>query len=203
MIGLDIRSDARQVRSVLAGYQRGADIVLQRTLNRVMNPSVKTAASREISRELGIPRAAATRSLNLRRANIKSLSTDLGAALQRIPLIKFQARQTRAGVTYKIGKTPRRLLPRAFINVGPKVGRTVLKRARRDHVMNSSYSQLIDKGTSDQLVGRDPSFIKYGPSPAAIFVKEAVQKALDVVARDRWRNELSAQIKFFLSQQRV
>ena len=196
MIGLDIRSDARQVRSVLAGYQRGADIVLQRTLNRVMNPSVKTAASREISRELGIPRAAATRSLNLRRAVIKSLSTDLGADMRRIPLINFKAKQTRKGVTYKIGKNPRALLPSGFINpvLQPARGRSfgvfnmaVLKRA------------LDDDG--EGLVPRNPVFIKYGPSPAAVFVRDTVLKLLSTTARDRWTREIAAQIKYFLSQQ--
>ena len=209
MISVDMRDDAREIRRVLAGYQRGADRVLLRTLNRVM-PSVKTRAARELAADLGIPVSAATQALVIRRAVAGNLVADLKADTKRIPLIKFQARQTRAGVTYKIGKTPRRLLPRAFINVGPKVGRTVLKRARATDQFNVKvketgrrrYVKFI-RGTGEELVGRYPTLIKYGPSPAAIFVKEAVQKALDVVARDRWRNELNAQIKFFLSQMRV
>ena len=196
MIGLDLRSDARLVRSVLAGYQRGADIVLQRTLNRVMDPSVKTAASREISRELGIPRAAATRSLNLRRANIKSLSTDLGAALQRIPLINFNAKQTPKGVTYKIGKNPRALLPSGFIN-------PVLQsaRGRSFGVFNMAVLKRARADSGEGLVPRDPVWIKYGPSPAAVFVRDTVLKLLGTTARERWTREIAAQIKFFLSQQ--
>ena len=199
MISVDMRDDAREVRRVLAGYQRGADLVLLRTLNRVLT-TVNSRAAGEIARELGIPVGVAKRALNIRRAVAGNLVADLKADTKRIPLIHFKAIQILTGVTYKIGKTPRRLLPRAFINVGPKVGRTVLKRARADHEMG--VSQLIDKGISDQLVGRNPSFIKYGASPAAIFVKETVQKLLDTTARERWVDQLTAQIKFFLSQQR-
>lgn len=187
MIRVDIRNDAREVRRVLAGYQRGPERVLLRTLNRVM-PSVKSRAAGEIARELGIPRGAAAKALNVRRAVARNLSTDVGADTKRIPLIQFKARQTQAGVTYQIGKSPRKLLPRAFINVGPKVGRTVLKRDRAGNDV-------------DDLVPRYPVFIKYGPSPAAVFVQDLVQKLLDTTARERWVRELTAQIKFFLSKQ--
>lgn len=184
MIRVDIRHDARDVRRVLAGYGRGADRVLLRTLNRVM-PSVKSRAAGEIARELGVPRGVAAKALNIRRAVARNLKTDMGADTKRIPLIAFKARQTLPGVSYQIGKNPRRLLPRAFINVGRKVGRTVLKRA----------------GEGDNLVPRDPAFIKYGPSPAAVFIRDTVQKVLDTTARERWVRELNAQIKFFLSRQ--
>ena len=196
MIGLDIRGDAREVRRVLAGYQRGADIVLQRTLNRVMDPSIKTAASREISRELGIPRAAANKSLNLRRAVVKSLSTDLGASVRRIPLINFKAKETPKGVTYKIGKNPRKLLKSGFIN---PVRQAV--RGQSFAVFNQQVLKRARAGAGDQLVPRDPVFIKYGPSPAAVFVRDTVLKLLSTTARDRWTLEIAAQLKYFLSQQ--
>ena len=112
MIRVDIRHDAREVRRVLAGYQRGADRVLLRTLNRVM-PSVKSRAAGEIARELGVPRSVAAKALNIRRAVARNLKTDMGADTKRIPLIAFKARQTLPGVSYQIGKNPRRLLPRA------------------------------------------------------------------------------------------
>ena len=184
MIDVDIRNDAREVRRVLAGYGRGTDRVLLRTLNRVM-PSVKSRAAGEIARELGVPRSVANKALNIRRATARNLRTDMGADTKRIPLINFKARQPPPGVTYQIGNNPRRLLPRAFINVGRKVGRTVLKRA----------------GQGDNLVPRDPALIKYGPSPAGVFIRETVQKLLDTTARERWVRELTAQIKFFLSKQ--
>ena len=195
MIGLDIRGDPREVRRVLAGYQGGADRVLLRTLNRVM-PSVKTQASREISRELGIPRAAANKSLNLRRAVVKSLSTDLGADVRRIPLINFKAKQTSKGVTYKIGKNPRKLLPSGFIN-------PVLQsaRGRSFGVFNVAVLKRARADDGDGLVPRNPVFIKYGPSPAAVFVRDTVLKLLSTTARDRWTREIAAQLKFFLSQQ--
>lgn len=188
MIRVDIRNDARDVRRVLAGYQRGADRVLLRTLNRVM-PSVKSRAAGEIARELGVPRGVAAKALNIRRAVARNLKTDMGADTKRIPLIQYKARQTQKGVTYQIGKNPRRLLPSGFINIGPRVGRTVLKRARDED------------GAGDKLVPRDPAFIKYGPSPAGAFIRDALQRALDTTARDRWVRELNAQIKFFLSRQ--
>ena len=195
MIGLDIRGDAREVRRVLAGYQRGADQVLLRTLNRVM-PSVKTRAAGEIARELGIPRAAANRALNVRRAVARNLRSDMGADTKRIPLIQFKARQTRAGVTYKIGKNPRKLLKSGFIN-------PVLQsaRGRSFGIFNLAVLKRARAGAGDGLVPRDPVFIKYGPSPAAVFVRDTVLKLLSTTARDRWTREIAAQLKFFLNQQ--
>ena len=108
----------------------------------------------------------------------------------------FRSKQTRKGVTYKIGKNPRKLLKSGFINpvLQPARGRSfgvfnmaVLKRA------------LDDDG--EGLVPRNPVFIKYGPSPAAVFVRDTVLKLLSTTARDRWTREIAAQIKYFLSQQ--
>ena len=198
MIAVDIRNDATDVRRVLAGYQRGADRVLLRTLNRVI-PSVRARAARDVAAELGISQSVARRALNIRNATLGRLTADLGADTKRIPLIAFKARQTRAGVTYQIGKAGRKLLPRAFINVGPKAGRAVLKRVRGDDAIGPGNA--FSRGVGEHLVGRYPIFMKYGPSPAGIFIKDWVQKGLDETARERWRIELSAQIKFFLSKQ--
>ncbi len=205
MITVSVQNDATQVRRVLAGYARGADRVLLRTLNRVM-PSVKSAAASAVAKELGVPVRVANRALKIRAASLGKLTTDLAAETKRIPLLAFTARQTAAGVSYKIGSAPRELLPRAFINVGPSAGRVVLKRARKTDQFNVKVPGQrrrikFIRGTGDELVGRDPALMKYGPSPAVVFVKEAMQKALDTTARDRWVSELNDQIKYFLSQQ--
>ena len=184
LISADVRHDVQAIRSVLAGYQRGADVVLVRTLNRVM-PSVKSKAAGELAAQLGIKRSVAAKALFTSSAFIGRLTTDMGASTKRIPLIQFNARQTGAGVTYKIGQAPRKLLPRAFINDARGFGPSVLRRAQ----------------VGDRLVPRYPIFVKYGPSPAAKFIQDTFMRLLDTTARERWTRELSAQLKFFLSQQ--
>lgn len=184
LLSVDVRHDAQAIRRVLAGYQRGADVVLVRTLNRVM-PSVKSEAATALAKQLGVKRSVAAKALFTSRAFAGRLNTDMGASTKRIPLIQFAARQTRAGVTYKIGQGPRRLLPRAFIRDARGFGPSVLRRAQ----------------VGDRLVPRLPIFVKYGPSPAARFIQDTFMKLLDTTARERWTRELSSQLKFFLSKQ--
>ena len=93
-------------------------------------------------------------------------------------------------------KNPRRLLPRAFINVVRQSAR-----GRSFFVFNQAVLKRARSDSGEGLVPRNPVFIKYGPSPAGVFIKDAVQKALDTTARARWTRELAAQINFFLSKQ--
>lgn len=176
--------ETREAELRLRGYRGGLDRVLVRTLNRVM-PTATAQAARLASNELGVPVGVAKRALKVSKANVKRLYTDMGADRKRLPLIRFRARKVKKGVTYQIGQRPRALLPRAFINVGPKAGRTVLKRA---------------SDVGGDLVPRDPALLKRGPSIARVFLEDALQKVLAINARARWVRELAAQVKFFLGK---
>jgi hypothetical protein len=193
---VDLIHETREAEQRLRGYRGGLDRVLVRTLNRVM-PTATAQAARLVSVELAVPVGAAKRALKVNKANVRRLYTDMGADRKRLPLIRFRARQTRQGVTYQIGKRPRALLPRAFINVGPKAGRTVLKRAREDQV---TTGKVRAPGVAENLVPRDPALIKYGPSIARVFLEDALQKVLATTARARWVRELAAQVNFFLGK---
>lgn len=91
-------------------------------------------------------------------------------------------------------------MPHAYINTGSSSGRrNVFRRARADAQFNALQG-LLDAGVSDQLVGRYPTLIRYGPSVAGAMQMIAARKAMTLTARTRWDRELEAQLRHFLRQ---
>ena len=202
LITLDLRHERREVTERLRrlGQGDGVGLVLQRTINRVM-PSVRSAAAKAMVSELGAPPRFVRNSTKLRRATRRQLSAALQGDLKQIPLIAFAARQTQTGVTYQIGRQGRQAMPSAYINVGSSSGRrNVFRRARGD-AQFSVTDRVLDAGSSDQLVGRYPTLIRYGPSVARTLLLDAVQRVMSTTARARWDREIEAQLRFFLGKQ--
>lgn len=202
LITLDLRHERREATEHLRrlGQGDGVGLVLQRTLNRVM-PSVRSAAAKAVVSELGASPRFVRNATKLRRASRRQLSAALQGDLKQIPLIAFAARQTRKGVTYRIGRQGRQAMPHAYINTGSSSGRrNVFRRVRAD-AQFSVTDRLIDSGESDQLVGRYPTLIRYGPSVARTLLLDAVQRIMSTTARARWDREIEAQLRYFLDKQ--
>lgn len=201
VVGLDLRRERRQIGARLQrlGQPQGVAVVLQRTINRVL-PSVRSAAAKAVVADIGTPQRFVRQASRIRRANRRRLSGALQADLKRIPLIAFKARQTRAGVTYQIGRQGRQVLEHAYINVGSSSGRrNVFRRVRSDATFTPG-GRLLDAGASSGLVGRYPTLIKYGPSVAQVMLRDQVQQIMSTTARARWDREIEAQLRYYLSQ---
>jgi hypothetical protein len=82
----------------------------------------------------------------------------------RLPLIRFGARQTKQGVSFKVMKTgPRKVIKGAFINPGPSGEMAVFKRTTKDRL---------------------PITRKYGPSIPEMFIRRGAMKVInDVVTK--------------------
>ena len=198
---LDLRQERRQISDRLArlGRPEGVSLVLQRTINRVL-PSVRTAATKTVVAEIGAPPRFVRAATKIRRAQRRRLSGALQGDLKRIPLIAFAARKTKTGVSYQIGKQGRKTLEHGYINTGSSSGkRNVFRRVRTDDTFNVA-GQLLKSGTSSDLVGRYPTFIKYGPSVARVLLLDATQQIMSTTARARWDREIEAQLKFYLGK---
>lgn len=183
LVSFDLRADLAEVRRVLAGYEGGAEKVVARTINRVL-PSVRTAAARDIARNMRLPVGRVRDSIKIgRRAYVRSLSADIRASGKRIPLIAFRARPTLAGVTYDLGQG-RKLFPRAFI------------RTRTDTQQRAVLRRVSAGG--DKLVPDYPIREHYGPSIPRVFLSDALVQAMRTTARARWEREIQAQLRFFL-----
>lgn len=98
-------------------------------LNRVAMQA-RTQASRTIARRYGLPTGAIRKSLVISgRANRLQLTAYLKAEGVNLPLIVFKARQTRQGVTVKVGSR-RTLVKSAFIATMKSGHRGVYSRGR-------------------------------------------------------------------------
>jgi len=75
---------------------------------------MRATAVRETAKDLGARQKGIRDTLHLKRATFEAPRALLRARSPRFPIINFQARQTRAGVTWKSG-LGRRLIPHAFI----------------------------------------------------------------------------------------
>lgn len=215
----DVRQDRREIEARLAalGVPGGASKVLQMTINRVL-PSVRSAAGKALLKELGVRPKFTRASLKIRRSRLGRLDGALRADLKGIPLINFGALQTPQGVTYQIGSQPRELLGSAYINRGKSSGRqNVFRRVSADsrfadrggafgrrrslsarQAADEPFARMTHAGSGLKLVGRYPTFIKYGPSPARVLALETAHQIMQTTARSRWPIELERALRQLL-----
>ena len=155
---IEIKVDRRQIRQVqklLAAVPRGWPKVASRAINRTATRA-RTRVVRAISGEIKIRQADVRKQITIKRASYSRLEAHLLILGDRIPLMKFGARQTRRGVTYQIGKSAgRKLIEHAFITTMPSGHRGVFLRGH-------------GQGPSG-LVQRLPIFERLGPSVPGVY----------------------------------
>jgi len=116
VITVDVRSNLRQVAlSFPAAARRHIRPAAARALNRVA-VSTRAEASREIRQVYVLKARAIKAQIRLTRATAQSLEARLTASGKRIPLIEFQARQNRQGVSVRIKRAGgRKTVRHAFV----------------------------------------------------------------------------------------
>lgn len=186
----DVRQDRREVEARLArlGAPGGVRTVLNRTINRVIDPSVRAVATDAVVAEIGAKRGAVRAAIKVRRSTTRHLEAAIGGDVLRIGLMAFRARPTGRGVTYQIGKLPRKLAPRAFIRKGIESG--------LPHVL-----RRFKAGAG--LVPQRPIGVLHGPSVSHVLSRAEVLAAMHARALDRWSRELPAQLRFYLDKKGV
>ncbi len=139
MVAISVKHNFPEVQQALQSLQQD---VAKQALVRAVNRSIeqaKTGMSREIRGEFNISRADVEATLRVRRANYQGGLFAVEASLESrtkrgrsLNLIRFGARQTRKGVTFKVKRRgPRQLIPGAFI---ANEGRTVFIRVGRSRL---------------------------------------------------------------------
>lgn len=131
---LEMRYDKaklKQLERELRGIPRALPKVMSRGLNRTAQQA-RTDLSRSISKRIGFRVKDVRQRLTLTKATYSNWRSQVRVSGKRFGLIKFGARQTKAGVTYKRGRE-RVLIRHAFIAVMPTGHRGVFRRkgARR------------------------------------------------------------------------
>ncbi|MGH8519860.1 MAG: phage tail protein [Gammaproteobacteria bacterium] len=115
MLTIDVRADIeRAVRSLTEIQRAIVPKASARALNKTASQA-KTQAAREIRTHYNISTRVIGRHIELSRATPATLVAALKATGDKLPVIAFQARQTKRGVTVQIKRGRRRLIPHAFI----------------------------------------------------------------------------------------
>ena len=124
-----------------------------RALNRVAS-QVRTQAAREIKDRYRIGTRLMSKYITVaRRASGSSLYVEVKAEGRPLPLMAFQARQTRKGVTVEIVKGNRVLMRRAFI-------------ARMKSGHEGVFARASGQGKGGYLWGKFCALIRVEPSPS-------------------------------------
>ena len=170
MIKFDVRTDINAVRKQFKDKEKQINLAASFALNRAIS-SARTVATREISKRTGIkPQSAVRDRLHLRKAKPTFLIAEIAAERYTPNLIRFNARQTKGGVSANAwGK--RKRYKHTFIG---NDGRTVFKRVGK---------------------ARLPLKAVYGPRLAKSFVEREVTKAMDAVAATRFHTEFQREVK--------
>lgn len=125
----NIRFDDQKLNKIeqaLRDVPRALPRVMSRGLNRTATQA-RTEVSRNLSRRIGLRVKDVRSRVTLQKASYSNWRSVIKISKKRLPLIKLKAKQTRAGVTYKFGRS-RILVRHAFIATMPSGHTGVFRR---------------------------------------------------------------------------
>lgn len=188
MLTVDLNDYSQKIRARMFAIRSDiTDKATVRTLNKVA-AQTKTAASREI-RDAGYNLKAADV-----KAKIKIIPATSGNPVatvkcvgRPIPLIKFSARQTKAGVSVNV-KNGRKVIKDAFIATMPSGHTGVYVRVGKAHRKVEKSGKAVWSGLPIKQL--------FGPAIPDAFGSVTVSKALLSLVKTKFPDILSHEIKF-------
>lgn len=182
MIGVDVRSNAREVIAEIDAWQRTEHpLAMARALNRTID-GARTQAVREIRSRYKVRADVVRKAFATQKATRETLRAVLQASGRPLPLIGFGARQVRAGVSVAI-----------------KDGRKVVKHAFVQTIARTGYVGVFQRKPG---VARLPIKQLYSISVPGVFMIDDVQAAMNATSTERFEAELTHQLDFLLSKGR-
>lgn len=182
MVQVDIRIDPvswRRMRRLLAAVPQGMPRVVSRAINKTA-VSARAKVVRALAGLTGLRQKDIRDRMRIRKATYRRWWARIHISPRRIPLIRFGARQTRKGVTYRGEGRKRQLVPGAFIATMPGGELGVFKRS-----------------TGQSL----PIYERFGPSLGMVYAN--AQRLADGVladARSMLDRNIVAQTKLLLEK---
>ena len=166
MIQISLKAEFDNALRSLAGLEKQVEVAAQQAINRVA-ATAKSIAVKSISSETGIQQKLVRDRIAIFKASRSALSAVVSAFKYAPNLIRYQAKQTKAGVSAKAWNQ-RKVYRGTFI--GNK-GRTVFKRVGK---------------------ARLPIKAVYGPSIPQTFIKARTTEAMIQAVQTRWPTEFDA-----------
>lgn len=189
MIKIDLKMDIAKVKAMLAETRREiTDKAVPRALNKLAEQA-KTLSSKEI-RSAGYTIKAKTvkEQIVIVKATASTMTAIVKVRGKPVPLMEFNARQTKAGVSVKV-KGARKVIKGAFIATMPTGHVGVFTRTP------SSRYKRVRKGTKTQWT-QLPIKELYGPSLPAIWSNQVIQAALLKMIKQKFPEVLRHEIEF-------
>jgi hypothetical protein len=193
------------VKADIAAALRSFDLLLEdagKAIPRALNKTATTAraqAAREIrATGYGIKVNEIKNAISIRRATSAELTAILRVNGRPIPLIKYGAKQTKAGVSVAV-LNGRKLIKSAFIATMPTGHKGVFLR-----VGSAAERSLISRGSLKITKGKVIAHRKhglpirelFGPAVPQAFMNDIVQEALAKSIRERFGVVLEQELRF-------
>lgn len=184
-----------QIRQMLAGFPKAMPRILVGAINRVARQA-KTDTAKEIAKTVALKRKTILGKIRMSKATKSRLAASLYMDDSPVSLHHFGARQTKKGVTYKIGKQGgRKLLPHGFIQAAKNADLVFKRLAPGDD----------PRGRVDKHAGAMPSARRYpigvqrGPGVRELFGADSgLQRRLQSGINQNLMKNVDAQVKKYL-----
>lgn len=201
----------RQCVGWLKHKQARLPVITSRAVNKVATWA-RTAFAKAVSKQVAIKQAAAKKAISLTRATYRKPVAHVRITGKRISLVEFPHRQTRKGVSYRIGKGGKRtLLPGGFLATMKSGHRGAFVREYGTGILGAAKSLIRRKAKTarrllsagkDNRVPRLPIREVRGPSiPGVIQKAEGLLAGILAEADKRLKMETERQVQVLAAQQ--
>lgn len=210
MAGINLSMDASDLERAqiyLRGIKGALPKVMERSLNKAIR-GVRTDTSKEIRREVTAKAKHVNRTFKIYKASAKKgiLAAALESTGKRLPMIAYQARQTKRGVSVKINRQGgRHLIPHAFIATMPSGHTGVFQREIRhqDRGRFGTIPVQADKREDKQFAKMPrkyqlPITELYSPSVPQVFKRPEVMRSIERKGQVRLKKAFEQELRFAL-----
>lgn len=169
----------KECERLLNGIKNGTRDMLKMSINKVVS-GTKTDVKKAVAEEINLTQARIAKDIFDTTATKENLSASVYSKGKRIEVVEFAAKQTKAGVTYKIQKSgSRSTMQGGFIAKGKSTGQMhVLKRVVKvgtgTPIGSPAAGFLWTFPAAWPRELRYPAWKKYGPSIPAVWGKPLV-----------------------------
>lgn len=188
MLTVSVHSNFKDIQ---LAFRNLADKEMDQAVARALNKVAVTAraeASKSLQAEgYGIKASAIKASFRIKKATRSDLEAWLRATGRPIPLINFDARQIRGGVSVKV-KGKRTLLKHAFIATMPNGHTGVFERVGKAHKTRVSNGKTVRSGL--------PIKELFGPSIPAALSNRLVTASISSKIRTRFPEVLQQELRY-------
>jgi hypothetical protein len=198
------QADMDKVYAALGDIKKAPDAVMRRAVNRVLT-GIRTDAVGEIAKVITPAKKVIRKTFTVKKMAANSLDAWVKSAGPPMNLIKYKAKQTKAGVTVQINKGDTRVLfPGAFIAMGKGRNKVVLDRKKTSPYKSTGASPNLawPRFAPGKHPMRYPVKGLSGPAVPDVMKRPEIMKVIETKAAARLTKRIDHEIDYELSKHR-